>query len=540
MFSAFPIEFASPLDLLTVYDDDVNSGAVSVHEWQKKKLKALGRKLTDEEILFECLLAANGSGKSQFILAPFVVWMSLNFVESLTIVTTASGEQLDTQAFRYISRLCEKINFAHKSDYPDKVFDIKYRRITCNITGSFIDMFATDEPGKAEGRHPLRHKGEFAIVVDEAKTVADPIFDALERCRGFTRRLDISSPGTDFGHLWDICTIEGSPYNIDKITAFDCPHIRKKDIEWTIKKHGINDAFVRSSIFAEFTSDKESVVLTREMLRNCQETNLPKIYFADLRAGLDLSAGGDESVLSVWKGNEQLALETFRYSDTTQGVNHIIMLINKYGLKSENIYADDGGIGRGMIDLLHKEGYKVKRILNQSSPFDTTRYANRGTEMWFSFKRFVEEKQVIFQKDDLQFRQLTTRHFLRQKLSGKIILESKQEARRKGHPSPDRADACVLAWSMLFFPNQILEKELSKHQNKDQAETEIKKGVSVEILADLLRKSKLQDTKAVSNLKDGSYIRLDFSFNQDRILTTCNKNNRRLSRFNRHLTLTRN
>lgn len=526
-FKSFPISFESPLDILVLYDDDILEHKVKVHPWQANKLRSAGRKRANkDEVIFEALIAANGSGKSQFVLAPFVVWMALNFIESLTIVTTASGEQLDTQAFRYVRRLCEKVNLAHRDLYKDGVFDIKYRRITCNITGSFIDMFATDEPGKAEGRHPITSDGEFSIVVDECKTVKDDIQRALERCRGITRRLDISSPGDCQGHFYDICTLEGSPYKIDKVTAFDCPHIRKQEIEWTIKKYGEHDPLVRSSIFAEFTSLADSVVITREVLKDCYKYFEHEVNFGDRRAGLDLAAGGDENVLSVWDGNINVGLECFRYSNTVMGVNRVIDFIHQYKIKPENIYADDGGIGRGMIDLLHEKGFKVKRVLNQSTPFDSTRYANKGTEMWFSFKRFVEERQVKLIKDSTLEAQLTNRYYRQQTGTGKIILESKMEARKKGHPSPDRADATVLAWSKYYYPLQEIENKL-RGPVKSEAS-----GVSIASLERIMTRRQVEallnanpEAQNNKNVNNGLYVKSDFTFSQSKIFSGCSPRN---------------
>lgn len=450
-FTVFPVPLASPLEVLAFYDDSINSGEARIYDWQKERLETFVGN-ADKSIIYEAVIAANGVGKSQYILAPCAVYNALVYVESLTIVTTASGEQLDTQAFRYIKRLCERVNALHKEELGIDVFKINYRQIYCNITGSFIDLFATDEPGKAEGRHPISNNGQFAIIVDEAKTVSDEIFAALERCTGITRRLDLSSPGDCSGYFYDICTHPDTPYDIRKVTAFECPHIKKEEIEWKIKKYGLNDPLIRSSIFAEFTSVQDSVVITRAKLLECIKFCSQEKFFGEKRAGLDLSAGGNETVLSVWLGNIQLAQECFRYSDTTKGRDEVITMIIKHKLKPQNIFADDGGIGRSMIDMLAEKGYKVNRVLNNSRAVDYSRYANRGTELWYNFSRFVEENLVKLIKDSMLIDQLSNRYHRRQAGTGKLILELKKEAIAKGHPSPDRADACVLAWLPYVYP----------------------------------------------------------------------------------------
>jgi len=52
-----------------------------------------------------------------------------------------------------------------------------------------------------------------------------------------------------------------------------------------------------------------------------------------------------------------------------------------------------------------------------------------------------------------------------------LQLESKQEAKAKGHPSPDRADAAVLAWANIPYPCEFITGDLSQDENKDKENT---------------------------------------------------------------------
>lgn len=457
----FAGQLPSPLHLLCFYDEDIKEGRVKVHDWQKEILLYLGKTRAIDEKVKAMLLAANGSGKSQYVLAPFAVWMALCFKESLTVITTASGQQLDTQACRYIDRLANSINLTHAEHFGFDVFTYVYRELRCNITKSFVDLFATDEKKKAEGRHPLRPGAEFVIIVDEAKTVDDGIYEALERCKGCTRRIEISSADDCKGYFFQ--TWNNPLYKClrRKVTAFDCPHITKDEIEETIVKYGVDSPFVRSSIYSEFASVQEEAVISRDLLQRSVRLASCPTHFGPLMAGLDLAAGGDETVLSVWSGNVEVGLHTCREKDTTRTREWVISLLQdtyRGKLQAENVWADDGGVGRSIIDQLAEKGYKTRRVLNNHRAFDFTHYANRGTELWFNFKRFIEEYQVHFltdskgQMDEILFSQLVHRYTRKQDNTKLVKLESKQEARKNGHPSPDRADAVILAWTGRVYP----------------------------------------------------------------------------------------
>lgn len=504
----------TPYEFLVYYDDEILSGDFNVYKWQKDKLRAFGRDIKKdgapkEQLIRECLVANNGSGKSQMILAPCAAWLATQFPEALCCVTSSSHKQMSDQTERYIARICKRVNERNKRKYPKGFWHITRGSIRSQHNGSFIDLFVTDEAGKFEGRHPIEKGRRFGFFFDECKSISDDLFNAAYRCNGMSHRLDQSSPGDMVGHFYRIATDDSpeSLWNVDTVTIYDCPHISRAEADAFIRANGLDDPVVRSSLFAEFTSAGSNVVIPREVMNANNNLWLDEAYvkttkkfFGEKRAGLDLAAGGDENVLSVWHGNVQIGLETFRMKDTTRTADELLSLIKNYpGLDAENIYADDGGVGRGIIDQLARRGCKVNRVLNQSKPRDKTRYFNRGTELWFDFKRFIEEGYVKFLKDDKQLNQLCARYFHR-KDNDKLILESKREARAKGHPSPDRADACVLAWKGLRYP---LDWQLPKKEVDPQ-------GLQASELIDHFRsrrRSVGEDIKGFKGYRQHAYLR---------------------------------
>lgn len=454
----FP-NFKSPYELIVFYDEQLLNEKYRLYPWQIEILEQFSDSVPVDDMIRMCVLAANGSGKSQFILAPCILWMCVSFDNSLSYVTSSSASQLDTQTERFIDHMADKMNVEHKVDTGDSdIWKIIKRHKEFLVTESHIDLFATDEPKKAEGKHPLVPGGEFGVFLDEGKSIDEDIYDAIDRCTGATRRLDVSSAGGCTGHLYNICTNTELNWWIKKITAWDCPHIKKKEIEQAILKHGLHDPLVRSMFFSEFTSILDKVVILKETLEMCSKiVGDNKVLFGP-HAGLDLSAGGDEYVFSVWNGTVQVGQETGVNRDTSIEVRDIIDWMGKYksyGLQDIHVNADDGGVGRAVLDNLREKGYNFNRILNQQRAFDSKRYANRGTELYWNFKLLVENNIVQLFNERILNSQLSNRYYRHQSLTNRIILESKEEARKKGHPSPDRADACVLAWANVDIESLI-------------------------------------------------------------------------------------
>lgn len=437
-----------PIFMMALYNERVRNGKLRLHGWQTEVLSQYARKDLDytTQLNRMNLVAANGSGKSQMVVAPAGAWTAMAYENSRTVITSSSGKQLDGQTGRAVRHMCEQVNALSPGYKP---WDIKYREYTYRPDPdrphiySTIEMFATDEPGKAEGYHPHVDNGIFSYIADEAKSIADPIWQAIERCNGKSHWLNVSSPGQPQGRFYEFAT---SPrWWTRRVTAYECPHIKQEEIEGAKEAYGEHSAFFRSAYLAEFTSINESVVIRYEHIN--RQYIAPPEWQDDgiIRAGVDLSAGGDENVVSVWRGNKQIGLEIFRVEDTRVTVNLLVAIFRKYGLKGENISIDDGYIGRAIIHSLRDHNYFVHSVNFGSRAANNIAYGNRGTELWFNFERHLPH--LILLNDPVLRKQLPSRYYKTSDTSGKILLESKREAKANGHNSPDRADATVLAFA---------------------------------------------------------------------------------------------
>lgn len=449
--------FADPAELVCYFDQQINKGEVTLHEWQVKVNEELAQaKPTSKAPYKFCLCAANGSGKDYFVIAPFVIWFALTKIQSLCVITSSSGVQLTSQTENYIKRLAEKVN----TFYGQTIFKIRQRFIYCSLTGSEIRLFATDEEGKAEGYHPLEPNKEFAIIVNEAKTVAPEIFRALRRCTGYNYFIEVSTPGEPSG---DFHRHFNSWKNTRRVTYFDCPHLSEIDYEEDKKEFGEHSALFRSKWLALFTSLGGQTVIGSDNIDKCIKTN-PAWSFRKWpkRVGIDFAAGGDETVVAIWQGNKRVAQLAFRERDTVVAANSIEKFLEKNGIPKDHTYiwADDGGIGRGYIDNLNRMGWiGINRVLNNHGAIRKKDFGNKGAELWFKFARLVQECVIILPIDDEKGMTQLAQRFYKQSTGGRLFLQSKREALSEGHPSPDRADADVLAHTDRSLDDYLKDEE---------------------------------------------------------------------------------
>lgn len=465
--------FQHPLTIAARYNEDVLSGKVSIHEWQKIVSVDYSREYTEQLQNDINVKAANGSGKSVMLIAPCAVWSSL-FPYAETVVTSASGVQLDRQTGRHIKALAASMNAEEGQEY----WTIQNRKLTFGPTDATIDFFATDEAGQAEGWHPRQIDCLLSILVDEAKSVKDTIAVALDRCHDAQRYLKVSSTNIDSGFFYRSCTSGKS--KVFTVNVLDCPHIGKHQIDKITSTYGEFSPITRSILWAEFASTNNEGIINREELLRCIHGGA--LHYVDnfYRIGIDLAAGGDESVIVIFKGNKQIGLEGFVEKDTTitaQKVNDL--LLNKYNIRPDKdnyvINVDDGGVGRGIADQIRNHGWQLRRILNNSAPFNKKIFLNRGAELYFNASSLVTNKEIIPMQDDRLISQLTKRK-LGHSETGRFRLEDKKKLKSREGWSPDRADAFVLALAGLKAPYFTAGKVLKPEEpDKIEINSEFKK-----------------------------------------------------------------
>lgn len=459
------LSFESPALMLATFNEHIRARSVVLHKWQVEMLEELGlAKPTQAKPMKYCLVAANGSGKDAFIVAPFAVWFILCKLQSRVILTSSSGTQLTAQTETYIRDLAELIN----NVMGQEIFRIRQRYIKCRLSGSEIRMFATDEKGKAEGYHPMVPNAEMAIIVNEGKSVTEDIHSALRRCTGYNYWLEVSTPGEPTGFFYNAAT---SWKLSRRVTSYDCAHLSEDEREEDKRQLGEHSALFRSKHLALFTSIGGEVIITQELVDKLRASRplFSVVNWKD-KVGIDLAAGGDENVIYIRNGLSIKHFLAFRETNTTITADKIesFLLSHNISKKHDFIFADDGGVGHAIIDTLARRGWDIKRILNQHAAANKRNFGNKGAENWYRVKRIFEEG--FFDLESLPdkeaknntLHQLINRKYKQQLLGARIFLESKKEAKAHGRPSPDRADALILTYTGETLDDYINAKTINK------------------------------------------------------------------------------
>jgi len=398
------------------------------YAWQLDAMEsvAMGRQTS--------VVAANGSGKTARLIAPLILWFLHKHPRGQCVFTSGSWMQIQKQLWPAVR--------VFQTRFPSWQFMAEELRTP---EGGFAFGFSTDNPGRAEGHHPKvsQDVDPVFLIIDEAKTVPQSIFEAFDRC---TRKYElwVSSPGAPRGPFFDSHHKAAGFFHTVKATSEDCPHIPRERYELDLRRYGRDHPLFRSKHLAEFTEDVGAFILTAERLTRALEAQPPRLDLSgEVVAFCDFAAGGDENVLAVRRGNHARIVSGWHEKDTMQGVRQFVRLFEAEGLSPGQIYGDADGLGTVMIDALAEAGWRINRFHGGQAASDKDEYQNLIAEVWHVGAREIERGRIhLGQLDPATFDQLTTRKSEWSE-SGKLRVESKDKMRANGIKSPDRADALL-------------------------------------------------------------------------------------------------
>jgi hypothetical protein len=159
---------------------------------------------------------------------------------------------------------------------------------------------------------------------------------------------------------------------------------------------------------------------------------------------MDPSAGGDECVIYYMENyaiKDQMIIVGER--DPMKVAGHMVVMAERH--KCPNYAGDTIGIGWGVLgrvkELKRNQNTKVIEINSAEKSDQPERFANTRAEIgWYAMER-VLDKHIPYPEDEELRRQITAVHFKVINSNGKIILESKDEIKKRLGCSPDRGDA---------------------------------------------------------------------------------------------------
>lgn len=168
------------------------------------------------------------------------------------------------------------------------------------------------------------------------------------------------------------------------------------------------------------------------------------VPFGESRLGCDVAGGGRNFSVIVHR-TYNLARKMYKKneSDTMLFTGNILHFAGSMGVKSENIFVDKVGIGKGAFDRLREQRSAIVGVGGADEPTDN-RFLNVRAEMYWRCKEWIIRGGKLLRDPD--WYQLLKMKYKVADSSGRIKMMSKEEMLREGIDSPDVADAFAMTF----------------------------------------------------------------------------------------------
>lgn len=298
------------------------------------------------------------------------------------------------------------------------------------------------------------HSPNLLVVLDEAPGVEHAVWTSIETLiTGENNKiLADGNPTSPSGDFYEACK---SPlWKKIVISSFDHPNVKENRIivpgavttEWIDERRqdwGEDSPLWKAKVLGEFPDEGEDTLIPLSWLEACVGLDLGTT--GEKRLGADIARfGGDMTVLARFWGPTLQPLEAVNKKDTNWTIGRIRVLHAQETF--DHMGGDDTGVGGGVTDGLQDGGLDFEPFNFGSSAIEDDKFENLKAEIYWVFREAIRDKKVSLPDDKELINQLSSIKYSYTR-KGKIKIESKDDMKRRGFKSPDKADAVVIAYS---------------------------------------------------------------------------------------------
>jgi hypothetical protein len=411
--------------------------------------------------------------------------------EAFVVTMAPTGVQVDALLWREINRI-------HKQGRLPGVTHTRTWKLDDGELVAFGRSPADTDPTAAQGLHAKY----VLVILDEACGIAKALWDAVSSlvANDFSRILAIGNPDDPSTEFEAVCR-PGSGWNVIPISAFESPNFTDEDVpdflrpllvghtwvEERRRKWGEDSPLWRSKVLGQFPSEASDGLIPLADITAAIARTIEPGEDDERELGVDVARyGEDSSVIYARHGARARRWDKFGKRSTMFTVGRIIEALRDTG--ATVVRVDDTGVGGGVTDRLEElqrgqddspGGLAARKLLAgvtiipvnvgekptakladaikapEKRFSETERYVRLKDQLnWAMRERFVagdidlatvEEDRD--QSDDIQAQAADVKYELTS--TGQIQIESKDDVKKRGRPSPDDWDALVLAFATV-------------------------------------------------------------------------------------------
>lgn len=387
-----------------------------------------------------------------FLSGVLALWFLYSFPDSVVITTAPTDRQVVKVIWGEITRYFKnsKTPLGGNLKTQDLVINEKW----------YATGFTTKETGDTIGKFQGFKGSNMLVIVTEAQAVESVVFEQIEgimTCDN-AKLYCAGNPLKSEGAFYKMC--HDPSVKSFKWSCYDSPNyihdrevipgmvgrkwVKDKELRW-----GKKSPLFQARVLGQFPDQSTNSLVSIPQLEKAVEAT-PK--GGKKVIGIDVARyGADSTVFAVVKGGDVRELIEHQGKATTFTEGVAINLIKKY--RPDVVVVDEGAMGAGIIDHLYENIDSINRELGLKCEISGFKFggkatisdfADRGTEAYYRVSKGIIAGDVRLPNDDELFSQIASRAY-EFNSRGAMKLEPKERMKLRGLPSPDKADALVMA-----------------------------------------------------------------------------------------------
>lgn len=424
------------------YDDNgVHIPGTGLDPWQRRLLRDFGR--GERRI---SVRSCHGPGKTATV-SWCVLYMLIFRFPQKTVATAPTRGQLFDALFAEVMTW-----FRHLPQPIQDRYATKSDRIELIVAPD--ESFFSARTARREAPEALQgvHSPNVLLLGDEASGVEEAIFEAAVGSMSGDNATTIltSNPTKTSGFFFETHHSMRDLWKTYHISAEDSARVTDDFVMQVARTYGEDSSAFRVRALGEFPKADDDTIIPFELVTSAQQRDIVEPPDASRVWGLDVARFGDDSSVLCERSRQKVRLmEEYRNLDLMALTGRVKAKWDSLPLsqRPELILVDSIGLGAGVVDRLRELGLPARAINVSESASMSDQYINLRAELWFKAREWLEDRSCHLPPE---FERLGSELVIPRyefTSSGKIKAEGKADMKKRGHKSPNFADAFILTFA---------------------------------------------------------------------------------------------
>lgn len=408
--------------------------------YQEDLLRAVGR--GERKI---SVRSGHGTGKSTS-LSWSMLWFVLFRYPNKVVVTAPTTAQLYDALFAELKRWIGELPEALRVLLVEKADRVE-------LAAAPSEAFISARTSRAEQPEALAgvHSDNVMLVVDEASGVPEQVFEAASGSMSGHNATTIlaGNPTRTSGTFYETHTRLADHWLTLHWSCIESPRVSQEFIDEMRIRYGEDSNAYRIRVLGEFPLGDDDTIIPLYLAEAAQGRDVSASPTTRPVWGLDVARfGGDRTTMAKRYGPIIPEVQAWKGLDLMQTVGRVKAEYDAL-LPSDRpteILVDVIGLGSGVHDRLRELGLPVRAVNVSEAPAFGQTYNNLRTELIFRARGWLEQRGCRLPDDAELIAEMTSIRYSFAS-NGKMKAESKDDMRRRGLKSPDKADAVFLTFA---------------------------------------------------------------------------------------------